>query len=202
MKKIFLLILGAIALSPAPAKAVIADAVTVFDTAKEAAAATATIGGSVQCSVKGIIDGETGWSVCYTSTLDGTICDQTQYCDACFVEAPYICQKCAGSYILVENGDYDTYCVKPNSAGCWDEALAAENCARCAKDGITCQKCNTGFTLKNGLCVATVSTSTDSGSSDATGSDDTGATADTNTIAGNCPTGTTKSADGCCCMPN
>ena len=198
MKKFLLFIWGVIVLSPAPANAVISDAVTVFDTANEAASALATIGGSVQCSVKGIIDGETGWAVCYTSTLDGTVCDVTQYCDACFVEATNICQKCAGNYILVENGDYDTYCVKPNSAGCWAESPAAENCAKCASNGTACTKCNTGYTVKNGLCVADSSASTDSGNST---SDDTGTTADTNTIAGNCPPGTKKSADGCCCLP-
>ncbi len=77
-----------------------------------------------------------------------------------------------------------------------DFTCCPKNCKYCLNN--SCTTCDDGYDLKNGSCVAKDSALPDSGSDN----DDTETAADTNTIAGNCPTGTTKSADGCCCMPN
>ena len=97
------------------------------------------------------------------------------------------CTECISGYTLTTYGKCVLDCPT--------------NCSSCSSSS-TCTACDYGYTLQNGQCVAKSSTSTDSGNSGNTTDDDTGTTADTNTIAGNCPTGTTKSADGCCCMPN
>lgn len=202
MKKIFLLILGAIALSPAPAKAVDSDVISYYS---DRNAALANIGaGDVACAVDDILAGATGWSACYSSTWSTQCLKNGKHCELCFVEDPEICQFCGAGWAVVDDEGNVTgnHCEQLNSAGCLESFPAYENCAKCASNGTSCTKCNTGYTAKNGLCVADSSASDDSGNSGNTGSDDTGATADTNTILGNCPTGTTKSADGCCCMPN
>ncbi len=87
----------------------------------------------------------------------------------------------------------------------WNASISCStvipNCDKC-NGTLVCSECYSGYVLQDGKCVeaADNSTSDDSGSDG--GDDDAKTTEDTNTISGKCPPGTTKSADGCCCMPN
>ncbi len=103
-------------------------------------------------------------------------------------------------------------CNKWKCLGCWGNAWGGytliggkcvmdcpAHCSSCSSSS-TCTQCDSGYTLKNGSCVFGDAGSDDSGSGN--GDDDAETAADTNTISGKCPPGTTKSADGCCCMPN
>ncbi len=97
---------------------------------------------------------------------------------------------------------YGTNCITGWNAQIQCRSLMS-NCKVC--DGtLVCSECDENYVLQDGECVWDASnfTSDDSGSGNDGGDDDAGTEADTNTISGKCPPGTTKSADGCCCMPN
>ncbi len=118
----------------------------------------------------------------YHSTLyehDNT--GRTEYysCDRKTITCPSNCSSCSSSSTCtVCNSGYTL-----QNGRCVKKAACPANCAQCDSSSGSCTKCNGGYKLKNGVCEAET-------------------TEDTNTIAGNCPPGTTKSADGCCCMPN
>lgn len=71
------------------------------------------------------------------------------------------------------------------------------NCTTCNTRGTACTVCDTGYTLTNGSCILTrdpIDLGTDI-NIEFPGS------ATTETVS-SCPSGTTKSSDGCCCVNN
>ena len=71
------------------------------------------------------------------------------------------------------------------------------NCTTCNTRGTACRVCDTGYTLTNGSCIRTrdpIDLGTDI-NIEFPGS------ATTETVS-SCPSGTTKSSDGCCCVNN
>ena len=71
------------------------------------------------------------------------------------------------------------------------------NCTTCNTLGTACTVCDTGYTLTNGSCIRTrdpIDLGTDI-NIEFPGS------ATTETVS-SCPSGTTKSSDGCCCVNN
>ncbi len=108
------------------------------------------------------------------------------------------------SEILCKNKNTGTGSCKQDSAtGCWYFVAGVcpyETLAACTSD---CSgKCNQTLT-GNGcyMCVQSIDGGLTTGG-DTDSDDTTDTTPDTNTISDNCPTGTKKSADGCCCVPN
>lgn len=83
---------------------------------------------------------------------------------------------------------YKTKCLRCNKGYFADSAGVCQkcsitNCDTCSS-ATSCAVCTTGYTLSNGSCVKNETTEIK------------------DTINGNCPTGTTKSPDGCCCIKN
>ena len=210
MKKTAFFILLAICLLPERAKAVYSDVISVFS--DKNAPMSALGKGDVNCSVDGILDGETGWSACYSSTWDTACLKNGSHCELCFVEDPEICQYCGAGYAVVDDEGNNTgnHCEKLNSAGCLESFSAYENCAKCASGGKTCSKCNSGYTLQNGKCAERVVCPSNCAECDSSGVCakcnngyvlKNGACAvKPKTQIAFCPPDKTLSADLCCCI--
>lgn len=143
-------------------------------------------------------------AACNAKCSAGTCKINTSGCYEC-----YLTLKCNGSnqYLtetLCKNANTGVgTCKQDSSNNCWYFVAGLcpfETLMECSSScSGTCRR-----TTINGcyMCTIDIGLTTggdDSGSDD---SDDTGTTADTNTVSGSCPTGTKKSADGCCCVPN
>ncbi len=109
------------------------------------------------------------------------------------------------SEVLCKNKNTGTGSCKQNSTtGCWYFVAGIcpyETLAACTSD---CSgKCNQTLT-GNGcyMCVQSIDGGLTTGGDNSGDDDTTDTTSDTKTISGDCPAGTKKSADGCCCVPN
>lgn len=93
-------------------------------------------------------------------------------------------------------------CKLNNSNNCWYFVAGVcpfETLMECSSScSGTCR------TTTNGcyMCAQAIDIGLTTGGDNSGDEETTGTTSDTNTVSGSCPTGTKKSSDGCCCVPN
>ncbi len=125
------------------------------------------------------------FSYCKTCNMKNCTACQSGYelrSGRCFATCPANCSACSSSSTCTAC----SYGYTLENGKCVQDFNCPANCETCAVTG-ACKKCVSGYKVSGGLCVV---------------DPDAAEAADTNTISGKCPPGTTKSADGCCCMPN
>ncbi|GEM_PF-2711502 len=106
--------------------------------------------------------------------------------------------KCSGTCKL--NGScYDCYLSLPE---CGTNQYRTETWCKKQNTGTGSCKQDSTTTCWYFVAAQTTDTTGDTGDDDTTTGTAADTTPDTNTISDNCPTGTKKSADGCCCVPN